>query len=39
MTDEQNLPNLADDWYEDETEHFEEGFIDEYDITAAPNDG
>ena len=38
MTEFDKIPDYAEDWYEDEVEDIDNGYVDEYDITAAPND-
>lgn len=39
MPDLSKIPDYSDDWYEDEElEDQENGYVQEYDITAAPND-
>ena len=39
MTDLNKIPDYADSWYEDEEiEDQDNGYVEEYDITAAPND-
>jgi len=39
MPDSNKIPDYFDDWYEDEElEDQDKGFVEEYDITSAPND-
>lgn len=39
MPDTNKIPDYSDDWYEDEElEEQDDGYVEEYDITAAPND-
>ena len=39
MPDLNKIPDYFDDWYEDEElEDQDNGYVEEYDITAAPND-
>jgi uncharacterized protein with ParB-like and HNH nuclease domain len=39
MPDSNKLPDYSEDWYEDdELEDQDNGYVEEYDITAAPND-
>lgn len=38
MSDLDKIPDYSQDWYEEELEDTDNGYVDEYDITAAPND-
>ncbi len=38
MTDFETIPDYSENWYEDEVGESDNGYVDEYDITAAPND-
>lgn len=38
MSDEAIIPDYSNEWYEEETDDTDNGYIEEYDITAAPND-
>ena len=39
MTEFEQVPDYSEDWYEDDgVEESDNGYVDEYDITASPND-